>query len=191
MPAIFVAIRAEFLRYKALAEGALGQLEDNELTVRAPGAGNSLAIICWHVSGNLRSRFTEFLSADGEKTWRRREEEFQERSVTRAEVLAHWEQGWAVLLASLDALTDADLAKTVKIRSQPLEVSEALLRSLAHLAYHVGQIVFQARVLRGSAWRFLSIPPGQSEAYNAKPAFELAEAHAAQLRDRPPPEDRG
>ncbi len=187
MTGIVASISAEFLRYKAYAEGALGQVDDRELTTRAPGGGNSIAIICWHVGGNLRSRFTEFLSTDGEKPWRNREEEFGERSVTRTEVVAHWEEGWAVLLSTLAALTDADLARTVTIRNQPLQVSEALHRSLAHLAYHVGQVVLRARELRGDAWQFLSIPPGQSAAYNATPVFEKAAAHAAQLRGRASP----
>lgn len=179
MSSIVASVAAEFRRYKALAEGAFGQLTDEQLTAAAPGDGNSIATICWHVAGNLRSRFTDFLTTDGEKPWRHREEEFKIRNVTQAELLTQWEPGWSALLDTLDALTDADLARTVTIRQQPLLVSEALFRSLAHASYHVGQIVYASRALRGSSWRFLSIPPGQSDAYNAAPNLEKPAAAAA------------
>jgi Protein of unknown function (DUF1572) len=182
MKEILSSIQAEFLRYKALAEAALDQLTDPELVVSGPGGGNSIAVICWHVGGNLRSRFTDFLTTDGEKPWRKRDEEFQTRAVSRAELLSHWERGWKTLLDTLGGLTDADLDRTVTIRGQPLRVSEALHRSLAHLSYHVGQIVYLARGLRGQDWRFLSIPPGQSEPYNARPTLETPGAHAAKVR---------
>jgi uncharacterized damage-inducible protein DinB len=182
MTAVVSSIRAEFGRYKALAESALNQLEDAQLTAPAPGGGNSIAVICWHVAGNLRSRFTDFLTTDGEKPWRQREEEFRDRVVTRTELRAQWERGWSVLVETLAGLSDNQLAETVTIRGQPLRVHEALHRSLAHVSYHVGQVVYAARGLRGDSWRFLSIPPGKSDAYNAQPAFEKAEAHATRLR---------
>src|SRR5829696_2733835 len=182
MSSIVASLRAEYLRYKALAEAALGQLSEPELVVSGPGAGNSVATICWHVAGNLRSRFTDFLSSDGEKPWRRREEEFQPRMASRAELHAHWERGWTAVLDTLRDLTDADLARTVTIRGQGLTVAEALHRSLAHTSYHVGQIVYVARGLRGEDWRFLSIPSGQSEQYNAQPTLEAPGAHAASVR---------
>jgi hypothetical protein len=184
MNAVVASIHGEYVRYKALAEGALSQLTDGELASPGPGGGNSIAVICRHVSGNLLSRFTDFLTSDGEKPWRAREEEFRLRAVTRAELLAHWDRGWAVLLEVLAGLTDADLERTVTIRGQPLQVHEALHRSLAHMSYHVGQVVLQARALRGAAWSFLSIPPGLSEQYNASPVAEKPEAHAARLRER-------
>ncbi len=179
--AIIASVGAEYLRYKALAEAGIGQVSESELVMPGPGGGNSILVICWHVAGNLRSRFTDFLTSDGEKPWRNREEEFQDRAATRAELLAHWEMGWSALLDALAGLTDSDLARTVTIRGQPLRVHEALLRSLAHVSYHVGQVVYAARALRGGAWRFLSIPPGQSERYNAQPAFEKPGAHEARL----------
>jgi uncharacterized damage-inducible protein DinB len=182
MSGTIASLRAEYLRYKALAEGALGQLSEPELGTAGPAGGNSVATICRHVAGNLRSRFTDFLTTDGEKPWRRREEEFQAPTVSRDELLAHWERGWTTLLDTLGGLTDADLERTVTIRGQPLTVNEALHRSLAHSAYHVGQVVYLARGLRGESWRFLSIPPGQSEAYNARPTMEQAEAHASRVR---------
>src|SRR5207249_5421351 len=132
MASVIQSIAGEYRRYKALAEGALAQLSDGEICTPAPGAGNSIATICWHISGNLRSRFTDFLTSDGEKPWRNREEEFQARSVTKAELLAHWEEGWSSLFMALGALDDADLGRTVTIRGQALGVDEALHRSLAH-----------------------------------------------------------
>ena len=184
MTNIIDSIRAEYLRYRALAEAAIDQLSDDELSAPGPNGGNSIAVICWHVSGNLQSRFTDFLTSDGEKSWRSREEEFQTRTVSRSDLLAKWNQGWAVLLGTLAALTDEQLQDTVTIRGQPLRVHEALHRSLAHLSYHVGQIVYVAKSLRGKDWKFLSIPPGKSDAYNQAPAFERATSHQEALSER-------
>jgi uncharacterized damage-inducible protein DinB len=163
------SIRAEYLRYKGLAEAAIDQLSDDELSAHDPDGGNSIAVICWHLSGNLRSRFTEFLTSDGEKPWRKREEEFRARTVTRAALLAKWNEGWDALLGTLATLTDEQLELTVTIRGQPLLVHEALHRSLAHLSYHVGQIVYIAKATRGKDWKYLSIPPGKSDAVNQAP----------------------
>lgn len=159
------SIRGEFLRYKSLGEGAIGQLTEDELGASPSGGENSIATICWHIAGNFQSRFTDFLTTDGEKPWRKREEEFDERRVTRAELLAKWERGWAVVLSALDVLSDADLGATVTIRQQPLLVHQALHRSLAHVAYHVGQIVYVAKGMRGDAWTSLSIPRGMSDTF--------------------------
>ncbi|HET9940162.1 MAG TPA: DUF1572 family protein, partial [Candidatus Eisenbacteria bacterium] len=171
---------------KALAENAMAQLEDAQLAVSAGTAteSNSVAVLVWHVSGNLTSRFTDFLTSDGEKPWRQREEEFAARTVSRAELMAKWNQGWDALLETLTALTDADLSKSVTIRGQSLLVHEALHRSLAHTCYHVGQIVYVAHAIRGREWRYLSIAPGQSDAYNANPTDETAQAHAERLKER-------
>lgn len=181
--AIIESIRGEYLRYKALAEAAIDQLTDSELS-SAPNGGNSIATICWHVSGNLRSRFTDFLTTDGEKPWRHREEEFEPRAVTRADLLAKWEQGWDALLHALGDLSDAQLEATITIRGERFLVHEALQRSLAHTTYHVGQIVYAAKALRGSNWKFLSIPPGGSDAFNRSPKFQRPAAHASKLADR-------
>jgi uncharacterized damage-inducible protein DinB len=181
---IVESIRAEYLRYKALAESAIAQLDDAQLSTDGAGGGNSIAVICWHISGNLKSRFTDFLTSDGEKPWRQRDEEFQARRATRAELLEKWEAGWAPLLSALSTLTDDQLQGTVTIRRQPLVVHEALHRSLGHTAYHVGQIVSLAKSLRGGAWKYLSIPPGGSAAYNRDPTHEHAAGHTASLRDR-------
>ena len=167
-----VAMRAEFLRYKALGEKAIAQLGEQDLSTSPPGGGNSIAVICWHLSGNLRSRFTDFLTTDGEKPWRRRDEEFESRQVTRDELKAKWDQGWSVLLGTLDGLDDTHLDASVTIRGQGLLVREALLRALAHVSYHVGQIVYAAKAIRGDAWESLSIPVGQSDQYNRKPVLD-------------------
>jgi Protein of unknown function (DUF1572) len=159
------SIRAEYERYKALGDGAVAQVTDQELSRPGPDGSNSLAVICWHVSGNLRSRFTDFLTTDGEKPWRNREEEFDDRAVSRAEFLAKWEDGWRVLFGALDGLTDAQLHDTVTIRGQALKVYDALFRSVAHSSYHVGQMVYIAKALRGDGWRCLTIPRGQSSTY--------------------------
>jgi uncharacterized damage-inducible protein DinB len=165
------SIRSEYLRYKKLAEDAIAQLSDAQL-VEGSTAASSITTICWHVSGNLRSRFTDFLTTDGEKPWRKRDEEFEPRGVTRAELMQKWEQGWTVLFETLGQLIDADLEKDVVIRSQSMPVHDALHRSLAHTSYHVGQIVYIAKAVKGAAWTSLSIPPDQSEMFNKTSSSE-------------------
>lgn len=169
---IIDSFSAEYEKYKAIGEGALGQLEEAELSRTLAGQDNSATAIAWHVCGNLASRFSDFLTSDGEKPWRDRESEFQKRTITRAELMEKWESGWTVLRGTLGTLTDADLGATVKIRGQPLLVRDALLRSLSHTASHIGQIVYLAKSIRGERWRWLSIPPGQSAAYNQDPVHE-------------------
>ncbi len=175
------SIRAEFLRYKALAEGAIAQLRDDELGRADPAVDNSVAVLVTHVSGNLASRFTDFLTSDGEKPWRERENEFAPHQPTRYALLSAWDRGWRILIDTLDALEDADLGRTVTIRGTPFTVHAALHRALAHTSYHVGQIVWIAKHVRGPDWRWLSIPPGQTEAYNRMPAYERPDAHAERL----------
>lgn len=182
MRATISAIDAEYRRYKSLAEGTFEQLDDAQLAARAGDTSNSIATIVWHVSGNLASRFTDFLTSDGEKPWRKRDEEFNERAVSKRELLAKWEAGWKVLFDTLEPLTDADLLKPVIIRGQQLTVTEALLRSLAHASSHVGQIQFWGKVLKGSDWKYLSIAPGQTAAYNQNPVLEKPMAHAQQRK---------
>ncbi|MEO8336888.1 MAG: DUF1572 family protein [bacterium] len=163
---------SEYKRYRLLAEKAMGQMADDGLNVVPPHDCNSVAMIVFHMSGNLRSRFTDFLTEDGEKPWRQRDEEFASRNCTRDEVLSLWNSGWAVLEREVSALTDADLPRTVTIRRQPLTVHAALCRSIAHVAYHVGQIVLLARTMTDEPWRTLSIGKGQSAEYNKKPTSE-------------------
>ena len=171
MRTIIASIEGEYRRYKKLGEDAIRQLSDADLGASRDGS-NSVAVIVWHIAGNLESRFTDFLTTDGEKPWRDRDSEFVARRVSQKELLARWEKGWDVLLRTLATLNDGDLGREVKIRQVPLNILEALHRSLAHTSYHVGQIVFLAKMFRGDAWTSLSIPPGQSAAYNQKPAME-------------------
>lgn len=157
-----------FHDYRTYAEKALAQVSDEALNRVPHPDGNSLGMQVRHVSGNLISRFTNFLTEDGEKPWRNRDGEFEERAYTREEVDEMWRKGWEVLDAALESLTDADLQRTVRIRGETHTVEEALIRSLTHLAYHVGQIVLLARVEQKEAWDWISIPKGQSDAYNRR-----------------------
>jgi hypothetical protein len=178
---ILGSITAEYRRYKALAEAAMAQLSEAELNEAAPMGGNSVAVIARHLSGNLASRFSDFLTADGEKPWRDRESEFVPEAISREALLGDWNRGWTALFESLDSLGDEDLGREVHIRGTAHAVHDALHRSLAHTAYHVGQIVLLARSLRGREWKWLSIPPGESEAYNRKPTRERPGEHASAL----------
>jgi hypothetical protein len=174
MRQIVGSIESEYRRYKLLAEAAIHQLNEDQLAATVRGEGNSIATLAWHVAGNLKSRFTDFLTTDGEKPWRDRDSEFQPRRVAHDGLLREWEEGWQVLFHALHDLADRDLERSVVIRACPLSVSEALHRSLAHISYHVGQIVFMAKTMRGAAWEYLSIPPGQSAEYNRRPDREKA-----------------
>ena len=163
---------AEFRRYRALAEKAMAQVSDDALNhVPGPDA-NSIAMLVRHVSGNLRSRFTDFLTSDGEKPWRDRDTEFAEQPYSRDEMNAMWAEGWGVLELALTTLSEADAQQTVQIRGESLTVHQALNRALAHVAYHVGQIVLLARVAVGGEWHSLSIPKGQSPQYNRRPTLD-------------------
>ena len=172
MRQILGSIEGEYRRYKTLGERAIEQLTDDQLSQVSGSADNSVATLVWHISGNLTSRFTDFLRSDGEKPWRDRETEFLRRTVTRSELREKWEKGWTVLFRSLADLDDEALHAVVKIRAVPLSVHEALHRSLAHTSYHVGQIVFLGKAFRGAEWRYLSIPPAGSAAYNENPFAE-------------------
>ncbi len=181
MSAVITSIVGEFRRYKALGDAALAQLDDSELALTDAKGGNSAAILVWHIGGNLRSRFTDFLTSDGEKPWRHRDEEFAARTVTRGELLDKWNGGWDALFNALTALSDEHLQQTVTIRGQSFAVHDALHRALAHICYHVGQLVFLAKSFRGDAWKNLSIPPGKSEEANRNPAHQDPGSHAAKI----------
>jgi Protein of unknown function (DUF1572) len=172
MRMVLASIEAEFRRYKTLAEGAMEQLTEGQLCAKTGATGNSIATIVWHISGNLESRFSGFLNSDGEKPWRDRDSEFLPRAVSRGEMLAKWERGWSALGETLASLNDGHLPATVTIRGVPLSVVEALHRSVPHASYHVGQIVFLAKELTGAEWRYLTIPPGGTAAYNSNPIHE-------------------
>ena len=172
----------EYKRYKALAEAAIAQVGDEELGHPGHDGGNSIEMLIRHIAGNLKSRFTDFRTSDGEKPWRHRDDEFESAALSRTELMQLWDDSWDVLFGELEKLSDADLSATVTVRRQPLRIDEALHRSLAHAAYHVGQIVFMAKAMRGGGWRTLSIPKGKSEEYNQKGARESAAAHAEHLK---------
>ena len=173
MREILSSIEGEWRRYKILAERALEQTRDDELGQASPVEGNSIGVIVTHVAGNLKSRFTDFLTTDGEKPWRDRDAEFEPQpKVTRRELLEMWDEGWKTLFAALDPLMDEDLTRIVTIRGERFLVHEALHRLLAHTSYHVGQIVFIAKSLRGNDWNCLSIPLGKSREYNQNPTRE-------------------
>ncbi len=159
--------RRQFRGHKRLGEGALAQLTDEQLFVTLDPESNSVAIVIKHLAGNMRSRFTDFLTADGEKPDRHRDQEFElTASTTRAEVMQWWEQGWACVFAALESLTPDDVMRTVYIRQEPHTVLQALNRQVAHYAYHVGQIVFLAKHFRSAEWKSLSVPRGKSEEVN-------------------------
>ena len=171
------SIEREWRRYKLLGEGALRQVRDDELGKRSGPADtdNSIAVVVWHIAGNLKSRFTDFLTSDGEKPWRDRDSEFMPRpGITRAELMEKWEAGWTALFTALEPLADEVLGRTVTIRGEKCRVHDALHRLVAHTSYHVGQIVFLAKLFRGSEWKSLSIPLGRSEEYNRKLTRERA-----------------
>jgi Protein of unknown function (DUF1572) len=173
---VVASIEGEYRRYKKLGEGVIDQLGYEELVVRGSSESLSIATLVWHVSGNLKSRFTDFLTSDGEKPWRQRETEFEERDVDRDAVLEKWAEGWATVLGAVKSLSDADLTRLVTIRGQSLTVCDALHRSLAHASYHVGQMVYIGKMLKGEEWQYLSIPPGGSTAYNQNPTREKTPA---------------
>jgi hypothetical protein len=149
---------AVFRQYKKLAERAMEQVSDEELTTVLDGEMNSIALVVKHMAGNMRSRWTDFLTADGEKPDRNRDSEFVDPPATREALMAVWEDGWSRVWAALQPLTDADLGRTVTIRGEAHSVMQATQRQIAHYAYHVGQIVLLAKHFRSDSWRSLSMP---------------------------------
>ena len=162
----------EFERYKIIGRKAIDQVSDDAINQVVGPDNNSVAMLVRHISGNLVSRFTDFLSSDGEKPWRNRDAEFADVTYDREEVSTMWAKGWEVLEKELATLTDADLEKRVYIRGQPFSVHEALARSVAHVSYHVGQIVLLARILATSQWQWITVPKGKSQEYNQNPIYE-------------------
>ena len=155
-----------FRKHKQLTEQAFGQLEDEEL-FRQPGEhSNSVALIVKHLAGNLKSRWTDFLTTDGDKPWRDRDAEFIiGPGDTRERLLVAWEEGWAALFQTLSGLGEGDLLKRVTIRGEGHTALQAIDRSLTHAAYHAGQILYVARLVRKGDWRYITVPPGQSQAF--------------------------
>jgi len=154
------------LTYKELGDKTFAQLEEKDFSYCPNAESNSIAIIIQHMSGNMLSRWTNFLTEDGEKAGRDREKEFSEPSLNRDQLLALWEKGWACLLDALLSLKEADLLKTIHIRHEPLYAIDAINRQLAHYPHHVGQIVYIGKMIRGKDWQSLSIPKGASGQFN-------------------------
>jgi hypothetical protein len=157
-----------FHRYKEMAEKSVAQVSDEELFSVIDEENNSIAVIMKHMAGNMRSRWTDFLTSDGEKPDRHRDTEFIVGEVnTKDAIMARWESGWQCVFSAIEPLTPDDLQTTIYIREEPHSVIEAINRQLTHYAYHVGQIVMLAKHFRGKDWQTLSIPRGQSDAFNA------------------------
>lgn len=159
------AVIREFQKTKQLADRAIGQLSDQDLHVRLDAEANSVAMLMAHMAGNMRSRWTDFLTSDGEKPWRNRDAEFEPPTADRAALTAAWEEGWRTLFSALDGLTDADLERPVTIRGEQQPVIAALLRQVSHYGGHTHQIVLLGKHVRGPAWTVLSIKRGESQAY--------------------------
>ncbi|HTS66135.1 MAG TPA: DUF1572 domain-containing protein [Candidatus Acidoferrales bacterium] len=155
-----------FRYYKKLAEDAMAQVTDEELTTVLDGEMNSIALVVKHMAGNMRSRWTDFLTTDGEKPDRNRDSEFVDPPVTREELRAVWEDGWNRVFAALQPLTEADLGRTVSIRGEQHSVMQAINRQLAHYPYHCGQIVMLAKHFRGERWKSLTVPKNKSAEFN-------------------------
>lgn len=161
------SVKKQFEYYKQLGEKTMEQLPDDKLFWQFNEESNSIAVIVKHLHGNMLSRWTDFLTTDGEKEWRKRDEEFENDIQSREALLKTWEEGWNCLFKALNALTEEDLSKTVYIRNQGCTVADAIGRQLAHYPYHIGQIVFIGKMVRNEQWHSLSIPKGGSKSYNA------------------------
>ncbi len=158
--------RRQMRGHKRMGEGAMAQLRDEDFFVTLDPESNSVAILAKHLAGNMRSRFTDFLTSDGEKPNRFRDREFEvTTATTRADVMRWWEEGWACVVGAIDALKPEDVMRTVTIRNEPHTVLQAINRQIAHYAQHIGQIVFLAKHLRSTDWKTLSIPRGKSEEF--------------------------
>src|SRR6478609_2985476 len=160
-----------FHYYKKLGEGAIAQLNDEEVLRKPNEASNSIALIVHHLSGNMLSRWTDFLTSDGEKSWRNREAEFDDAYANKQEMMDAWEKGWSCLFTALESVKTKDLSRIVYIRNEGQPVLESIQRQLAHYPHHVGQILYQAKIIKGDSFKSLSIPKGNSEAFN-KEKFE-------------------
>jgi hypothetical protein len=161
---------AIFRQYKQLGEEAMAQVTDEQLFTTIDRESNSIAIIVKHLTGNMRSRWTDFLTSDGEKPTRKRDSEFTDPADTREDLLRDWEQGWACVFAAIEPLTDADLGRTVMIRGEAHSVVQAINRQLAHYPMHIGQIILLAKHYSGAQWQTLSVARNRSAEFNRKVA---------------------
>jgi hypothetical protein len=170
--------RRQLLGHKRMGEGAMAQLRDEDFFVTIDPESNSVAILVKHLAGNMRSRFTDFLTTDGEKPDRFRDREFEiTGATTRTEVMAWWEEGWGRVFGAIGPLQPADVMRTVTIRDEPHTVLQAINRQIAHYAQHIGQIVFLAKHLQSSDWKTLSIPRGKSEEFKTHKAMSAKFEH--------------
>lgn len=160
--------KKQFLYYKMLGEKAIGQLEDEQLFMTANEDTNSIAQIVKHISGNMLSRWTDFLTSDGEKEWRNRDDEFVDTYKSKTELLENWNKGWNCLFTAINPLKPEQLSDIIYIRNEGHSVLEAINRQLAHYPYHIGQIVFYAKLLKKTEWESLSIPKNKSGDYNSE-----------------------
>jgi hypothetical protein len=152
--------------YKQLGEKTFEQLEENDFHWQPSSESNSIAVIIQHLTGNMLSRWTNFLTEDGEKEWRQRDDEFEIHNYSKQQLLDLWNKGWDCFLNALDSLTGDDLLKIIYIRKEPMTAIDAVNRQLAHYSYHIGQIVYIGRIIRNENWKNLSIPKGTSQQYN-------------------------
>jgi hypothetical protein len=167
------SILKRFRQYKSLGDKTIEELGEADLLWQYNAQSNSIAVIMQHMWGNMLSRWTSFLTEDGEKKWRQRDTEFEKSIQSKEELLRKWNAGWGCLFDALDSLAPEDLDKTVYIRKEPLSVTDAINRQLAHYSYHVGQIVFAGKMLLGDRWVSLSIPKGDPNGYNEKMAKDI------------------
>jgi hypothetical protein len=167
------SIKKQFLYYKTLGEKAIAQLEPEQLFISVNENTNSIAIIIKHLSGNMLSRWTDFLTTDGEKEWRNRDSEFEENSATKEDLMEVWNKGWNCFFDALNALEEKQLENIIFIRNEGHTVMEALNRQLAHYPYHIGQIVFYSKLLKQKEWNSLSIPKNNSNSYNTQKFAEV------------------
>lgn len=161
------SIKKQFLYYKMLAEKSFAQLEEQQLFVSLNENTNSIAVIVKHLSGNMLSRWTDFLTSDGEKQWRDRDAEFENTYTSKAELITDWDKGWKCFFDAIESLTSEQLSEIIYIRNEGHTVVEAINRQLAHYPYHIGQIVFYSKLLKNGEWDSLSIPKNKSNTYNA------------------------
>lgn len=166
-----------FQNYQSLGERTFDQLEDEDLHLIPGDDSNSIPTIVKHLWGNMLSRWTNFLTEDGEKDWRNRDEEFNVTIKTREELMAKWHEGWNCLYNALKSLKEEDLQTTVYIRGEAHTAIEAIHRQLAHYSYHVGQIVYLGKMIKGEEWKSLSIPKGESEEFNKKKFADSSYEH--------------
>jgi hypothetical protein len=186
-PSFIPNLIKQFQYYKGLGDKTFDQVSDTDLFWQFNNESNSIAIIAKHIAGNALSRWTDFLTTDGEKEWRNREQEFEMEFTTRKEVIDYWEKGWAALFEAITPLTIDDLERIIYIRNMGHTALEAINRQLAHYAYHVGQMVYIGRMIKGAQWQSLSIPKGDSAVYNSeKFAAEKARKHFSdEFLDKP------